>query len=123
MVLDERIDSFQGSPAIRLLGDVIAIAGGTGEVFVNRAFGLATTAFAGEAETEVERACAIAIGDPPEATVACMVEALKAGDRDARRPVCRRWRFIPADEEAAAIPIRLPPAAGALRGRVAGFAV
>jgi hypothetical protein len=41
----------------------------------------------------------IAAGDPPEATVACMVEALKAGDRDTWQSLFAEWRFIPADEE------------------------
>jgi hypothetical protein len=98
-VLDEpRIITFQGSPAIGLLGRLVAIAGGTREVFVDARPDSEQLAFAGEAETEVKRACAIAAGDPPEATVACMVEALKAGDRDTWQSVFAEWRFIPADE-------------------------
>jgi hypothetical protein len=99
-VLDEpRIITFQGSPAIGLLGELVAIAGGTQEVFVDARPDAEQLAFAGEAETEVKRACVIAAGDPPEATVACMVEALKAGDRDTWQSLFAQWRFIPADEE------------------------
>jgi hypothetical protein len=99
-VLDEpRIITFQGSPAIGLLGELVAIAGGTQEVFVDARPDAEQLAFAGEAETAVKRACVIAAGDPPEATVACMVEALKAGDRDTWQSLFAQWRFIPADDE------------------------
>jgi len=100
-VLDEpRIITFQSSPTIGLLGELVAIAGGRQEVFVDARPDAEPLAFAGEKETEVEQACSVAAGDPPEATMSCMVEALKAGDRDAWQRQFAEWRFIALDEEA-----------------------
>jgi hypothetical protein len=99
-VQDEpRIITFRGSPAIGLLGRLVAIAGGSQEVFVDaRAEVADRLPFAGEEETEVEKACGVAAGDPPEATVACMVAALKAGDRDSWQGLFAEWRFSASDE-------------------------
>ena len=99
-VQDEpRIITFQGSPAIGLLGRLVAIAGGRQEVFVDARSHTEQLAFAGEKETKIEQACRVAAGDAPEATVECMVEALKAGDRDTWQSLFAEWRFIPADED------------------------
>jgi hypothetical protein len=99
-VQDEpRIITFRSSPAIGLLGKLVAIAGGTQEVFVDARPETEQLAVAGEAETEVEQACAIAAGDPPEATVACLVEALKSGDRDSWQSLFAEWRFIASDDD------------------------
>jgi hypothetical protein len=49
--------------------------------------------FAGERETRVEPSCAIAAGDPPQATIECMVAAIKAGDRETWQGLFAEWRF------------------------------
>ncbi|MGH6902394.1 MAG: hypothetical protein ACREIR_06600, partial [Geminicoccaceae bacterium] len=99
-VKDEpRIITFQGSPTIGLLGQLVAIAGGQQEVFVDARPDGDQLAFAGEKESEVEKACGVAAGDPPEATVACMVAALKAGDRDSWQSLFAEWRFLSSEDE------------------------
>jgi hypothetical protein len=98
-VRDEpRIITFQSSPTIGLLGELVAIAGGQHEVFVDARPEVAPLAFAGEKETEVAKACSVAAGDPPEATLTCMVEALKAGDRDTWQSMFAEWRLTLLDE-------------------------
>jgi hypothetical protein len=99
-VQDEpRIITFQSSPTIGLRGELVAIAGGQQEVFVEMRPDADELAFAGEKETEVEKACSVAAGDPPEATVTCMVEALKAGDRDSWQSLFAEWRFLSSEDE------------------------
>lgn len=99
-VQDEpRILTFQGSPTIGLLGQLVAIASGQQEVFVDARPDMEQLAFAGEKETEVERACSVAAGDPPEATVTCLIEALKAGDRDTWQSLFAEWRFFSGEGE------------------------
>jgi hypothetical protein len=92
---EPRIITYQGSPTMGLLGKVVAIAGGRHDVFIDARQDAEDFAFAGERETEVEPSCAITAEDPPEATVACMVEALKAGDRDTWQSLFAEWRFTP----------------------------
>jgi hypothetical protein len=95
---EPRIITYQGSPTLGLLGRLVAIAGGGHDVFVDARPGTDRFAFAGEIETKVEPSCAIAAGMPPEATVACMVEALKAGDRDTWQSLFAEWRFTALDD-------------------------
>ena len=90
-----RIITYKGRPATGLLGSIVAMTGGRGDVFVDVRNLDGPVPFAGEKETKVAPVCEQAAEDPPEATIECMVRAIKYADRDTWQSLFAPWRFSP----------------------------